>query len=142
MEILVDLHILKTPESENHVLVVDLCKCMLVCYRHNSKTNYNRNSIFGILHFYNAQMLRETIYEDRTVKFINDVEHNQNWSNTLKKKNSVTAIQNLDCGCRKKQLHVFPINSSFLCRRVSESSTQIQDRYPRLQLADLFKIPL
>ena len=32
-----------------------------------------------------------------------------------------------------------PINSSFLCRSVLESSTQIQDRYPRLSLADLFK---
>ena len=39
----------------------------------------------------------------------------------------------------KKLFHVIPINSSFLCRRVLESSTQIQDRLPRLSLEDLFK---
>ena len=37
---------------------------------------------------------------------------------------------------------VIPMNSSFLRRRVPESSTQIQDRLPRLSLANLFKKPL
>ena len=42
----------------------------------------------------------------------------------------------------EKWFRFTPTNSSFLSRRVLESSTQIQDCLPRLLLADLFRKPL
>ena len=81
MEILMDLHVLRSPESEKHIfsvwsvcMCVCLCVCvcvclsvcLCVCYQHNSKTNYSRNIKFGILHLYHVQILLETFYKDRT----------------------------------------------------------------------------
>ena len=38
-----DLHVLNSPESENHIFSVwSLCVCLCDCYQHNSKTNYSR----------------------------------------------------------------------------------------------------
>ena len=62
MEILMDLHVMRTPDPKITFLVFGLSVC--VCYQHNSKTNYNRNIKFGILHLYHIQMLLETFYED------------------------------------------------------------------------------
>ena len=75
MEILVDLHVMRIPESEKHIfsfwsvcvcVCVCLCVCLCVSYQHNSKTNYSRNIKFSLLHLYHVQMLLETIYKDRT----------------------------------------------------------------------------
>ena len=55
-EILMNLHVMRSPESENRIFNV--------CYQHNSKTNFSRNIKFGILHLY-IQMLLETFYNDR-----------------------------------------------------------------------------
>ena len=43
---------------------VRVCEC--VCYQHNSKTNYNRNIKFAILHLYQIRMLLEKFQKDRT----------------------------------------------------------------------------
>ena len=65
MEILMELHVLRSPESENHIFSV-WCVCMCVCYQHNSETNNSRIFKFGILYLYHWQMLLETLYKDRT----------------------------------------------------------------------------
>ena len=62
MEILMDLHVFRAPESENHIFS-KWTVCMCVCYQHNSKTNYSRIFKFGILHLYHVQMLLETFYK-------------------------------------------------------------------------------
>ena len=78
-------------------------------------------------------------YTELSVCFIISMHSNK----THIEKNSPTATQNGSYyGSRKKQFHVIPINSSFLFRRVLESTTQIQDHFLRLQLADLFQKPL
>ena len=66
-----DLHVLRSPESENNIFSVwSVCMCVDVgvcaSYQRNSKTNYSRIFKFGILHFYHIQMLLETLYKDRT----------------------------------------------------------------------------
>ena len=78
-----DLHVLRSPESENHIfsvwsvcmcvcicvcvsVCVSLCVCVCVCYQHNSKTNNSRNIKFGILYLYHMQMLLKTFYDYRT----------------------------------------------------------------------------
>ena len=77
IEILIDLHVLRSPKSESHIfskwsvckcvcLGVCVCVCLCVCYQYNSKTNYSRNIKFGIQHLYHIQMLLETFYNDRT----------------------------------------------------------------------------
>ena len=48
VEILMDLHVLRSPESENHIfskwsVYMCLCVCLCVCYQHNSKTSNSRN---------------------------------------------------------------------------------------------------
>ena len=80
MEILMDLHFISSPESENNTfrirsvcmcvcvsvcVSVCLCVCLCICYQHISKTNCSRNFKFGILLLYHAQMLIETFYKDR-----------------------------------------------------------------------------
>ena len=53
MEILMNLHLLKFSESENHFFSGwSLCMCVCVCYQNYSKIDYNRNFKFGILHLY------------------------------------------------------------------------------------------
>ena len=77
MQTLMDIHVLRSPESENHIFSVwSVCMCvclyvcmsvsLCVCYQHNSKTKCSRNIKFGILHLYHIQMLLETFYKDRT----------------------------------------------------------------------------
>ena len=74
-----DLHAMRSPESENIIfsvwpvslrvsqcVCVCLCVNLCVCYQHNSTTNYNRNMKFGSLHFHYVQILTETFYKDRT----------------------------------------------------------------------------
>ena len=76
MEILMDLHVLRSPVYENHVFSVCcrlrkkyctesmyVCECG-VCYQHNSRTNCCRDFKFGILHLYHMQMQLETFNED------------------------------------------------------------------------------
>ena len=70
-----DLHVLRSPESENHIFSVwSVCMCVSVCtcacYQQNSKTNYSRNIKFGILHLYYTQMLLETFHKDRPFYFL------------------------------------------------------------------------
>ena len=62
------LHVLRSPESENHILSLDLHVCVSLCahYQHNTKTNYNRNIAFSIIHLYHVQMLLEIFHKDRT----------------------------------------------------------------------------
>ena len=66
-----DLHVLRSPESENHIfskwsVCMCVCVCVLcVCYQHNSETNYSRNFKFGIQHKYPIQMLLETFHQDQ-----------------------------------------------------------------------------
>ena len=62
VEIFMDLHVLRSPESENHIFSVwsvCLCDSMCLCYQHNSKTNFSRNIKFGILHLYHVRMILE-----------------------------------------------------------------------------------
>ena len=69
IEILIDLHVLRSPQSENYIFCVwSVCMCVCLCvgYQHNSKANYSRNIKFDILHLYHVQMLLETFYKDRT----------------------------------------------------------------------------
>ena len=61
-EILMDLHVLKSFEFKNHILVICLCVC--VHYQHNSETDNNRNFKFSFLHFYHVYMLLEN-YENQ-----------------------------------------------------------------------------
>ena len=54
IEILMDLHVMRDPESVNHIFCVwsvYMCVCMslCVCYQHNLKTNCSRSFKFGIL---------------------------------------------------------------------------------------------
>ena len=76
-DFLIDLHVLRPPESENHIFsswsvgIMLVCwslrACMYVCVYVISitrETNYSRNSKFGILHFYHMQT--QTFYEDQT----------------------------------------------------------------------------
>ena len=68
MEVLMDLHVMKSLESENYIFNV-WSVCMYVCMSAVSitqKTNHSRNIKFGILHLCNVQMLLETFYKDRT----------------------------------------------------------------------------
>ena len=68
MKILMDLHVLRSPESENHIFrdwSMYVLLCLRVCY-HNSKANHRRSFKFNILHLYYMQMLLETFYGDRT----------------------------------------------------------------------------
>ena len=62
MQILMDLHVIRTSESGNHFCVCLLvCMCMCVCFQHNPKVYYRKNIKFGILHLYCMQMLLETL---------------------------------------------------------------------------------
>ena len=61
MEILMDLHVMRTSESKNHIFsiwsvctCVCVCDCLCVCYHYYSKSNYSRNIKFGILHLYHT----------------------------------------------------------------------------------------
>ena len=65
VEILMVLHVLRSPESENHIFSI-WSVCMCVCDQHNSKTNCSRNIKFDILHLYYMQMLLETFCKDLT----------------------------------------------------------------------------
>ena len=65
MDILMDLHLLKSPKSENHIFN-GWSVCVRVCYHLNSKTNYSRNFKFDIVHLYHTWMRLETLHEDRT----------------------------------------------------------------------------
>ena len=51
LEIWMDLRVLKSPESENHILRI-WSVCMCDCYQHNAKTNHSRIFKFGSLHLY------------------------------------------------------------------------------------------
>ena len=51
IEILMELHIMRSPEFENHIFIV-WSVCMYVCCQHISKTNNSRNIKFGILYLY------------------------------------------------------------------------------------------
>ena len=68
VEVLMDLHVLRCPESENHSfrglsVRMDVC----ICYQHNSKANYRRIFKFGTLHLCHRYMLLEIFfYKDRT----------------------------------------------------------------------------
>ena len=79
LEILMDLHVLKAPESEDRIFEVwSVCMCvciyiyiyvcvsvcLIVCYQNNSKTNYSINIKFGMLYLYHVQMLLKTFYKD------------------------------------------------------------------------------
>ena len=71
MEILMDLHVLRSPESENHIFSKwSVCICVggecVFFYQHNSKTKCSRIFKFGILHLYHIQMLLETFHKDQT----------------------------------------------------------------------------
>ena len=65
MEIIMDLHVLRSPESENHIFSdwsVCKCVCVCVCYKPNSKTNHSRNFKVGILHLYhNTDTIRNVL---------------------------------------------------------------------------------
>ena len=65
LKILMDLHVMRVPESENLIFSVWSVR-MCVFYQHNSKTNYSRNIKFGILHLYDLQMLLEISHKNRT----------------------------------------------------------------------------
>ena len=60
-----DLHGSRHPESENHIFS-SCTQCVCVFYQHNSKTNYSKNSEFGILYLYHMQMLLEVFHKDQT----------------------------------------------------------------------------
>ena len=73
MEILMELHVLRSPESENHIfsvwcvyacvcVCVCVCVCLSVCYQHNTKINYSRIFKFGILRLSHRLMLLETFH--------------------------------------------------------------------------------
>ena len=50
LEILIDLHVMRSPESENNIFSIwSVCVCACVRYQHYSKKNYSRNMKFGIL---------------------------------------------------------------------------------------------
>ena len=67
MVIFMDLQILRSFESENHIFSAwSVCMCFCVCYPYSSKANDARNSKFSILHVYYIQMLLKTFYEDQT----------------------------------------------------------------------------
>ena len=70
MEILMDLHIMRSPETVNYIFSVwSVCMYVSLCvpYQYNSKTNYIRNIKFGILYLYHISTLFETFfYKDRT----------------------------------------------------------------------------
>ena len=66
VEIMKDLHVLRPPESENHIFSCWSDMYVCVCYQHNSKTNYRKNFKFDILHLCHIHMILETFYEDRT----------------------------------------------------------------------------
>ena len=73
MEILMDLHGLRSPESKNRIfskwsvcMCICVCVCVRACYKHNSKTNFSRIFKFCILHLYHTQMVLETFHKDRT----------------------------------------------------------------------------
>ena len=61
----------------------------------------------------------------------------------LKKKKNLPLLSRISILALEKIVPCHPYKFySFLCRRVLESSTQIQDRLPRLSLSDLLKKPL
>ena len=97
MEILIDLQVLRSPESENNIfsvwsvcmcacvcvcvcvcVSVCACVCAYVCYQHNSKTNCSKNIKFTILHLYHIQMLHEIFYKDRTKTPYTGTQNNSN----------------------------------------------------------------
>ena len=59
MEVLMELHVLRTPESQNHILTVGVCVCLpvyvcvgiRVCYQHYIK-NYSTNSKMDVVYLY------------------------------------------------------------------------------------------
>ena len=66
-EILMNLHVMIVSASENHISSVwSVCLCVRLnaCYQHNSKINYSRNTKFGIVYLYHAQILLESLYKD------------------------------------------------------------------------------
>ena len=67
-EILMDLHVMRTYEFENHIFSVwSLCLCVHVpVISITDNTNYSRNMKFDILYLYYTQILSETFYKDRT----------------------------------------------------------------------------
>ena len=68
VDILMDLNVLRLPETENHIFSgwsVYTCVCLCICYQHNLKTNNSKNFKFGIIHLYHTWMLLETFYKDR-----------------------------------------------------------------------------
>ena len=69
-DILMDLHVLKSPECGNHIFCiwsVSLCGsvCIGVFYQHNSKANGSSNTKFSIVHLYDILMPFESFYKDR-----------------------------------------------------------------------------
>ena len=46
LEILMSLHVLRSPEYENHIFS-GWCVCICVCYQHNSKASYAETSILA-----------------------------------------------------------------------------------------------
>ena len=68
LEYLMDLHVLRSPESGKHsfsVWSVCVCACayLCVCYQHNSEPNHSKNIRFGMLHLYYVQVLLEIFYK-------------------------------------------------------------------------------
>ena len=64
-ELLMDLHVMRSPESENHIFSV-WSVCMCVCVSVISITqNFSRDVKLNRIHLYHVKILLETFYKDR-----------------------------------------------------------------------------
>ena len=95
MEILIDMNVLRSLKSENHIFSIWY---LYVCCQHNPKTNYSRNIKFGILHLYHIQMLLEAFYKDRKKLCVQ--RHTKEFSvyrGTQKNSNTLRPMEEVSC---------------------------------------------
>ena len=59
-----ELNVLKSSESENHVLTIVQCVWARHSYQQNSKNNNNRRFKFNTLYLHHVEMLSKTFSED------------------------------------------------------------------------------
>ena len=63
MGILMDLHAIRTSESDNYIFSAWFV-CLCICDQHNSKTICCRNIRYSILHLYRIQIDKNSTYRD------------------------------------------------------------------------------
>ena len=69
IEFSLDLHVLRSPESENHVFSGwSVCVSVCVCEHHNSRTKSSRMFKFGVPNVYHRGMLPETFHPDQSIR--------------------------------------------------------------------------